>query len=93
MKKLLAMALALLMVAVLLPVTAMAAEVEVTPGNIPASYKSDTTYRFKDGTYDNFSAYLHGAENVTFIASQFHSFSSRLVEKLSLILVPVIIAS
>ena len=77
MKKLLAMALALLMVAVLLPVTAMAAEVEVTPGNIPASYKSDTTYRFKDGTYDNFSAYLHGAENVTFIADTNAKFNGK----------------
>ena len=77
MKKMLAMALALLMVAVLLPVTAMAAEVEVTPGNIPASYKSDTTYRFKDGTYDNFSAYLHGAENVTFIADTNAKFNGK----------------
>lgn len=81
MKKLLAMALALLMVAVLLPVTAMAevTTVDVTPETAKTtSYGaiSNVIYRLGKGDYGDFSAFLRSSENVTFIADEQATFSS-----------------
>ena len=81
MKKMLAMALALLMVAVLLPVTAMAevTTVDVTPETAKTtSYGaiSNVIYRLGKGDYGDFSAFLRSSENVTFIADEQATFSS-----------------
>ena len=81
MKKMLAMALALQMVAVLLPVTAMAevTTVDVTPETAKTnSYGaiSNVIYRLGKGDYGDFSAFLRSSENVTFIADEQATFSS-----------------
>ena len=78
MKKLFAMALALLMVAVMLPVVAMAdtTEVEVTPGNIPSPFLANTTYKFKAGNYGTQHFVMTDKENITLIAESGAKFDS-----------------
>lgn len=73
MKKLLSVVLALLMLAVMLPVTAMAEEnvVNVTTYNattINYGATSNVTYKFASGNYGTLQAFLRSSENVTFIA-------------------------
>jgi len=73
MKKFLSVALAFLMLAVMLPVTAMAEEnvVNVTTANattINYGATSNVTYKFAAGNYGTLQAFLRSSENVTFIA-------------------------
>ena len=73
MKKFLSVALAFLMLAVMLPVTAMADEnvVNVTTANattINYGATSNVTYKFAAGNYGTLQAFLRSSENVTFIA-------------------------
>ena len=73
MKKFLSVALAFLMLAVMLPVTAMAEEnvVNVTSANattINYGATSNVTYKFAAGNYGTLQAFLRSSENVTFIA-------------------------
>ena len=73
MKKFLSILLAILMLAVMLPVTAMAEEnvVNVTTANaatINYGATSNVTYKFAAGNYGTLQAFLRSSENVTFIA-------------------------
>ena len=78
MKKFLSVALAFLMLAVMLPVTAMAdtTEVEVTPGNIPSPFLANTTYKFKAGNYGTQHFVMTDKENITLIAESGAKFDS-----------------
>ena len=73
MKRFLSILLAILMLAVMLPVTAMAEEnvVNVTTANattINYGATSNVTYKFAAGNYGTLQAFLRSSENVTFIA-------------------------
>lgn len=78
MKKFLSVALAILMLAVMLPVTALAdtTEVEVTPGNIPSPFLANTTYKFKAGDYGTQHFVMTDKENITLIAESGAKFDS-----------------
>ncbi len=75
MKKFLSLALALLMLAVMLPVVSLAdtTEVEVNPQNaatINYGATSNVTYKFAKGDYGKLQAFLRSSENVTFTAEE-----------------------
>ena len=79
MKKFLSVALAFLMLAVMLPVVAMAdttTEVEVTPGTIPSPFSANTTYKFKAGNYGAQHFVMYDKENITLIAESGAKFRS-----------------
>ena len=78
MKKFLSIMLAVLMLAVMLPVTALAdtTEVEVTPGNIPSPFLANTTYKFKAGDYGTQHFVMTDKENITLIAESGAKFDS-----------------
>ena len=79
MKKLLSVVLALLMLAVMLPVVAMAdttTEVEVTPNTIPSPFLANTTYKFKAGDYGAQKFVMYEKENITLIAESGAKFDS-----------------
>ena len=79
MKKFLSVALAFLMLAVMLPVTAMAdttTEVEVTPNTIPSPFLANTTYKFKAGNYGAQHFVMTDKENITLIAESGAKFDS-----------------
>ena len=78
MKKFLSIMLAVLMLAVMLPVTALAdtTEVEVTPDNIPSPFLANTTYKFKAGNYGAQHFVMTDKENITLIAESGAKFDS-----------------
>ena len=79
MKKFLSVALAFLMLAVMLPVVAMAdttTEVEVTPNTIPSPFWANTTYKFKAGNYGAQHFVMTDKENITLIAESGAKFDS-----------------
>lgn len=79
MKKFLSVALAFLMLAVMLPVVAMAdttTEVEVTPNTIPSPFLANTTYKFKAGNYGAQHFVMTDKENITLIAESGAKFDS-----------------
>lgn len=78
MKKFLSIMLAVLMLAVMLPVVAMAdtTEVEVTPGTIPSPFSANTTYKFKAGNYGAQHFVMTDKDNITLIAESGAKFDS-----------------
>ena len=79
MKRFLSILLAILMLAVMLPVVAMAdttTEVEVTPGTIPSPFSANTTYKFKAGNYGVQHFVMYEKENITLIAESGAKFDS-----------------
>ena len=79
MKRFLSILLAILMLAVMLPVVAMAdttTEVEVTPNTIPSPFLANTTYKFKAGNYGAQHFVMTDKENITLIAESGAKFDS-----------------